>query len=215
MDGKWSNFNDMWCSATEMGASHWLVLKFTEPLRIHKVIIRHAGVFADGRKYNTADFRLQRADSMDGLWVDLVPPVTGNEQNVTTHTFAAVPIHFCDSLLPKGNHPVISRLGSTRLRPTLTSVHCHSGSVQLADLRNQMLGKARTRCFAHREIPEEWRASGGAGLRSVSGQTATGDNEAGITCREPGRGPLGRGMEKGRWLAGFLCPTRPVALILL
>ena len=102
VDGKWSNFNDMWCSATEMGASHWLVLKFTEPLRIHKVIIRHAGVFADGRKYNTADFRLQRADSMDGLWVDLVPPVTGNEQNVTTHTFAAVPIHFLRLFITKG-----------------------------------------------------------------------------------------------------------------
>lgn len=56
LDGRWSSQRtDQWNSAQGDGP-HWLSIDLGAERTIHKIVIRHAGVFARGERYNTADF---------------------------------------------------------------------------------------------------------------------------------------------------------------
>ena len=102
LDGVWeSRESDKWNSATET-VPHWLKIKLDQPRTIHRVIIRHEGVFGDGEKYNTSDFRIQSGTSVEGPWKDLVPPIVQNRLDVTTHDFPPQKIQFLRILVDRG-----------------------------------------------------------------------------------------------------------------
>jgi alpha-mannosidase len=87
LDGRWANREtDKWNSAAGRGA-HWLRIDLGCAHLIDRIVIRHEGVFAEGDRYNTSDFRLERSDVPDGPWTALAPPVRGNTESVTTHEF--------------------------------------------------------------------------------------------------------------------------------
>ncbi|MEW5977407.1 MAG: discoidin domain-containing protein [Acidobacteriota bacterium] len=91
IDGKWSNLeSDRWVSAADAKPPHWLVVDFGKAREVDKVVIRHEGslgAYQDEQQFNTTDFQLQFAASAAGPWMDLVPPVTGNSEVLTTHRF--------------------------------------------------------------------------------------------------------------------------------
>jgi alpha-mannosidase len=94
IDGRWqSRETDKWNSASN-AVPHWLILDLGRVQPVSRVVIRHEGVFGEGEKYNTSDFQLQVGDSGDGPWTDLVAPIRGNHDDVTTHVFATRRLRF-------------------------------------------------------------------------------------------------------------------------
>jgi alpha-mannosidase len=90
LNGKWSSRDtDKWTSAHNK-APHWLCIDLQNTYEINKAVIRHEGACGEGWEFNTSDYRLQRSDLPDGPWIDLIEPVRGNTQDVTSHEFAAV-----------------------------------------------------------------------------------------------------------------------------
>ena len=84
---------------------HWLMCDFGKPQPIHKVVIYHEGVigmYGGETKFNTVDFQIQGADSADGPWTDLVPPITGNTASLTSHSFAPKKVRFLRVYITKG-----------------------------------------------------------------------------------------------------------------
>lgn len=105
IDGLWTaSASDKWNtkSGWDQSEPHWLIIDFKVPRTIRKVVIRHEGVVGGGETYNTGDYRLQSADSADGPWEDIVPPVTGNRKNITEHEFAPVTARAIRLLVTKG-----------------------------------------------------------------------------------------------------------------
>ncbi|AQT68763.1 Mannosylglycerate hydrolase [Anaerohalosphaera lusitana] len=101
VDGKWSaRETDKWNSAAGDGP-HWLCVDLGTERVVHKIVIRHEGVLAEGEKYNTAAFRLQKGESDQGPWVDLIEPVRGNKSNITTHVFDPVKTRFVRLFIQK------------------------------------------------------------------------------------------------------------------
>jgi alpha-mannosidase len=104
IDGNSQDGNkDEWRSAQAAG-SQWVAIDFGRPRRIDRVVIRHhgaAGMFDEEAKYNTSDFEIQAADSANGPWVDLVPPVTGNTSVLTTHRFAPRAVRYLRVFITK------------------------------------------------------------------------------------------------------------------
>ena len=92
IDGRWSHLEtERWVSAGQSSAPHWLTIDFGQSRTIHKVVLRHEGSlgkFQDIEEFNTADFQVQWANSAQGPWRDLVAPVHGNTDVLTTHRFA-------------------------------------------------------------------------------------------------------------------------------
>ena len=102
IDGRWEvRETDKWNSAQGPGP-HWLEIDFGRSWMIHKVVIRHEGVYDEGDRYNTRDFQIQRGEACDGPWTNLVPPVTGNRQDVTTHLFAPTAVRFLRLFINQG-----------------------------------------------------------------------------------------------------------------
>ncbi|MDO6604124.1 discoidin domain-containing protein [Arenibacter palladensis] len=99
IDGKWVTKADgadrryVWNSESSQDA-HWLILDFGQPRNIHKIVIRHEGVYDSGDKFNTSDFSLQYAISPEGPWKNLVDPVKKNTSNITTHEFTPKETHY-------------------------------------------------------------------------------------------------------------------------
>lgn len=103
IDGKWSRLeSDRWVSAVTANP-HWLLIDFGQPRTIHKVVLWHEGSLGVGNndltagtwgrveepdKLNTADFQVQGANSPQGPWQELVAPVRGNLDVLTTHAFS-------------------------------------------------------------------------------------------------------------------------------
>jgi len=81
-----SGVPDKWDSSGEEKTQHWLALDLGHPRKVHKIVVKHAGVM-ENQQYNTRDFQLQRASSMDGPWKDIVEPILGNTESITTHEF--------------------------------------------------------------------------------------------------------------------------------
>ncbi len=105
IDGNYtSSGSDKWNtrSGWNQAQPHWLVIDFSAPRKIHRVVIRHEGVVGGGALYNTSDYRLQAGDSPDGPWRDLVPPVSGNRKDVTEHEFAPVSVRYLRLMVTKG-----------------------------------------------------------------------------------------------------------------
>ena len=103
IDGRWSvEQTDKWNSAQGAPGPHWLVIDLGAERIIHKVVIYHEGVVGDGEAFNTRDFQIQRGGGPDGTWTDLVPPVRGNEQDVTVHPFAPTPLRYLRLLVTRG-----------------------------------------------------------------------------------------------------------------
>lgn len=94
LDGRWQRREtDKWNTAAGAGP-HWLIIDLRRTAPVSRIVIRHEGALSEGEKYDTSDFQLQRGDSADGPWKDLVPPVRGNHDHVTTHTFAPTPLRW-------------------------------------------------------------------------------------------------------------------------
>jgi alpha-mannosidase len=102
IDGRWqSRETDKWNSAANV-TPHWLILDLARAQPLHRIVIRHEGVVGEGERYNTSDFQLQRGDGPDGPWTDLVPPIVGNHDDLTTHEFAATPVRWLRLLITVG-----------------------------------------------------------------------------------------------------------------
>lgn len=105
IDGQWSRLDtDRWVSGPGAGP-HWLVVDFGRPRTVHRVVIRHEGslgAFRDEEAFNTSDFQLQSGDGPDGPWADLLPPVAGNKDVLTTHDFPARTFRYLRLLVTKG-----------------------------------------------------------------------------------------------------------------
>ena len=102
IDGKWAALDaDKWCSAPGESPS-WLVIDFGAARTIHRIVVKHEGVHAEGETYNTSDFQLQSAAAASGPWIDIVPPIVGNRQDQTTHDFAPVTTRYIRLLVTKG-----------------------------------------------------------------------------------------------------------------
>jgi len=79
----------LWNSAYDQD-EYWLILDFGQQRNIHKIILRHEGVYELGERYNTSDFTLQYAESMEGPWSDLLDPIVSNHLDVSVHEFPPV-----------------------------------------------------------------------------------------------------------------------------
>lgn len=115
VDGRWDSRDPnpetgpaaKWNSAAGAGP-HWLVLDFGQAQTLHRVVIRHEGVmgaFRDETHDNTADFQIQGADTPEGPWTDLVPPVVGNTASLTVHDFAAKDVRCLRLYITRGTQP--------------------------------------------------------------------------------------------------------------
>lgn len=113
IDGKWSvsdpdpqlGASDRWNSALDRPGPHWVTVDFGQARTIHKVVLRHYGVigkFGAETSFNTVDFQLQGAESVDGPWTDLVAPVVGNTASLTTHVFAPKRVRCLRLYITKG-----------------------------------------------------------------------------------------------------------------
>lgn len=104
IDGQWLyGDKDEWRSTA--GGPQWVAVDLGRPRKINRVVIRHhgaAGIFQEEEKFNTSDFQLQAADSAAGPWTDLVPPVAGNANVLTTHRFTARTVRFLRVYVTKG-----------------------------------------------------------------------------------------------------------------
>ncbi|MFA6128659.1 MAG: discoidin domain-containing protein [Bacteroidales bacterium] len=102
LDGRWSSREtDKWNSASGK-VPHWLLIDLGAERVIDRILIRHEGVYGDGDQYNTADFRVQKANTGQGPWIDLVPPVKGNTDSITVHNFEPVKSRYIRLLIDKG-----------------------------------------------------------------------------------------------------------------
>lgn len=90
IDGRWAvRETDKWNSAVGKGP-HWLIVDLGHAFTFDAVVLRHEGVYGEGEIYNTSDFQVQRGDSLQGPWFDLVPPVRGNRADVSLLRFPRV-----------------------------------------------------------------------------------------------------------------------------
>lgn len=102
LDGKWtSRETDKWNSVQGNGP-HWIMVDLATKRTIHKVVIRHEGVYGEGNVYNTADFKLQWANSQEGPWTNLVKPIKANTKNITTHQFNPTSMRYICLFVDKG-----------------------------------------------------------------------------------------------------------------
>ena len=102
LDGEWElREEDKWNSARGAGP-HWLVIDLGAERTVHRLVIRHEGVLAEGERYDTRDFQLQRGESADGPWTDVVPPITDNAQHVTAHDFPPTPLRWLRLYVTRG-----------------------------------------------------------------------------------------------------------------
>ncbi len=93
LSGTTSGTPDKWLSNPESKGPQWLVLDLGHPRKIHKILVKHAGV-VENADYNTRDFRLQYASSMDGPWEDIAAPISGNTESITTHEFEPLEVQY-------------------------------------------------------------------------------------------------------------------------
>ena len=102
LDGRWMAIDsDKWNSASNK-TPHWLSIDLGRVRTIERVTVRHQGADGHGAQYNTSDFRIQRGESQAGPWLDLVPPIRNNHDDVTNHSFARVATRFVRLLIEKG-----------------------------------------------------------------------------------------------------------------
>lgn len=94
LDGQWSLRDEHKWASSHGTAPHWLVIDLGSEREVEEVVIRHEGVFEMGDVYNTAAFQLQRGETADGPWTDLVDPISGNRESITRHGFAPTPLRW-------------------------------------------------------------------------------------------------------------------------
>ncbi|MBN1292735.1 MAG: discoidin domain-containing protein [Candidatus Latescibacteria bacterium] len=87
LDGLWtSREHHKWNS--KLGETpHWLSIDFGHTVAIHRIVVRHEGIYGDGESFNTSDYRLQISDSPEGPWCDIIDPVRGNTEDVNDFSF--------------------------------------------------------------------------------------------------------------------------------
>ena len=101
-DGKWAvQETDKWNSAHHQDP-HWLKVDLGTERTIHKIILKHEGVHANGDQYNTSVFRLQYSNTPDGPWSDLTALVEGNTSSVTTHSFTPISTRYVRLYITQG-----------------------------------------------------------------------------------------------------------------
>ena len=95
IDGRWIKEEDnlgrnfLWIAHPKED-KHWLVLDFGFERNIHKVVIRHDGIFTPDGKLTTSDFSLQYVENEGGPWNNLTAPIINNKLDESVHEFQAV-----------------------------------------------------------------------------------------------------------------------------
>ena len=102
LDGLWtSREHHKWNS--KLGETpHWLRIDFGHTAEIHRIVVRHEGVYGDGESFNTGDYRLQASDSPDGPWRDIVDPVRGNTEDVNDFSFPQTKMRYLRLFIEMG-----------------------------------------------------------------------------------------------------------------
>jgi|GEM_PF-168507 len=102
LDGAWkSREQNKWNSAEGAGPK-WLEVDLGHSFSIDNVVVRHEGVYADGKLYDTSDFEIQRGETANGPWTDLAAPVKDNHEDVSTIRFPATACRFLRLYITKG-----------------------------------------------------------------------------------------------------------------
>ncbi len=104
IDGRWrTRETDKWNSSANV-TPHFLRLDLGAERVIDAIVVRHEGALLapGGFAFNTGDFRLQRSDRPFGPWLDLVPPLRRNSDNVTAHVFQPVATRYVRLLIETG-----------------------------------------------------------------------------------------------------------------
>ncbi len=77
-----SHYYTKWCANNS--GNKWMSMTFTEPVKIRKIIVHHAGEGENQSAWNTRNFKFQAKEN--GIYQDIIN-VTGNNKNVSTHTY--------------------------------------------------------------------------------------------------------------------------------
>lgn len=75
-----------WCS-TNTSSTHWLALDLGSNKTVNGFIVRHAGAGGEETYYNTKNFKLQSANSINGPWTDECVVDNTIQANVTTRSY--------------------------------------------------------------------------------------------------------------------------------
>lgn len=101
IDGRWSiREQDKWNSKANI-TPHYLRIDLGQERSIDTVVLRHEGSLPlpDSQVFNSSDFRVQHSRRAWGPWIDLVPPIRDNTDNVTMHRFPPTSTRFVRILL--------------------------------------------------------------------------------------------------------------------
>lgn len=101
IDGRWwVRETDKWNSARGI-TPHYLAIDLGRDRLIDTIVIRHEGALPnpDAWVFDASDFRVQSSPKRWGPWTDLVPPIRGNTDDVTTHRFEPTETRFLRILL--------------------------------------------------------------------------------------------------------------------
>ncbi|KJF44971.1 glycoside hydrolase family 38 N-terminal domain-containing protein [Draconibacterium sediminis] len=128
IDGKWSTKEDnigrkyLWNSQPGQ-KEHWLALDFGCERNIHRIVIRHEGIYEIDPKYNLADFTLQYANSSKGPWNNLTEPIVGNTLSISEHVFNPVKTRYLRIWIDKAeqNGNEWARIHEVEVYATLSS----------------------------------------------------------------------------------------------
>lgn len=107
IDGRWLSKEDnlgrkfLWNSQPDQ-KEYWLILDLGVQRNIHKIVIRHEGIYELGEEYNTSDFSLQYANSEEELWSNLTSPVKNNKSDVSVHQFNPTKARYVRLWIDKG-----------------------------------------------------------------------------------------------------------------
>jgi hypothetical protein len=131
LDGRWQRREtDKWNTATGANPPHWLVIDLGAEFAVDRIVIRHEGVFGEGDRYDTGDFRLEKGAAGDGPWTPLCEPIRGNREDVTTHDIPLAPLRYlrlCVDVGEQGGRNEYARIFEVEvpvLRSRLTAPLC-------------------------------------------------------------------------------------------
>ena len=102
LDGKWTSREHHKWNSQLNAAPHWLLIDFGREVTVHRIVVRHEGVYGGGETFNTSDFRLQAGDTPDGPWREIVEPVRDNTENVSDFAFTPVRMKYLRLMIEKG-----------------------------------------------------------------------------------------------------------------
>jgi alpha-mannosidase len=220
IDGQWSLRDEHKWASSHGTAPHWLVIDLGTEREVEEVAIRHEGVFEMGDVYNTGAFQLQRGETAEGPWTDLVEPVRGNRESITRHSFAPTPLRWFRLYITEaeqGGSNTCARIYEVELyarRSSLTpplTVLTASDPVRYRTRNGALERLVRVECLGRRAQPALELRCGKRVLGSLTPDSdvwvpaATGDTVEELSLRAPDGTVLWRGPQPS---LGWFSPLR-------